>query len=546
MPLLEEKLAELKKKEKEDQAKQKAEKFNLPYLDLKFVPIETEALPLIKEIDSKKWKMAAIKKKGKQIWLVALNPDKAETKKAIKDLEKKGYKINLFVCSESSLEKAWAAYRRIPQEEEKKITGIVEIGGEFLEKTLKKIKTLADIKQEIERLDNSQTSAIVEILLAGGLQTDASDIHLETTEDKTEIRYRIDGILQDAAFLSPKTYILILNRIKLLAGMKLNVRNQAQDGRFTVSIDGAEIEVRVSVIPSSYGENIVMRILNPKSINLKLEDLGMRPDLLQILEKEIQKPNGMLITTGPTGSGKTTLLYAIIRKVNTPEVKIITLEDPVEYHLEGITQTQVEASRGYTFAKGLRAILRQDPDMILVGEIRDNETAAIAVQSALTGHLVFSTLHTNDAAGAIPRFLDIGVNASNLSAALNLIIAQRLVRRLCDKCKKETQLSPTELSKIKKEIDGLPDSIKKPDKFTIYQATGCPQCNQTGYKGRIGIFELILVNEEMEKLINGSPGHLEIIGQAKKQGMVNLYQDGLLKVVEGMTTLEELKRTATE
>jgi len=546
MPLLEEKLAELKKKEKETQAKQKAEKFNLPYIDLKFIPVDTEALPLIKEDDSKKWKIAAIKKKGKQIWLIALDPQKTETKKIIEDLEKKGYKINLFVGSESSLGKAWTAYRQIPKEEEKKITGIVEIGGEFLEKTLKKIKTLADIKQEIEQLDSSQTSAIVEILLAGALQTDASDIHLETAENKAEIRYRIDGVLQDAAFLSSKTHILILNRIKLLAGMKLNVRNQAQDGRFTISVDKTEIEVRVSVIPSSYGENVVMRILNPKAINLKIEDLGMRPDLLQILEQEIQKPNGMLITTGPTGSGKTTLLYAIIRKVNTPDVKIITLEDPVEYHLEGITQTQTDASRGYTFAKGLRAILRQDPDMILVGEIRDSETAGIAVQAALTGHLVFSTLHTNDAAGAIPRFLDIEVNASNLSAALNLIIAQRLVRRLCDKCKKEAQLSEAELNKIKKEIDGLPDSIKKPDKFKIYQAVGCPQCNQTGYKGRIGVFEMILVNEEMEKLINGSPGHLEIIEQAKKQGMVNLYQDGLLKVVEGMTSLEEVERTATK
>lgn len=546
MPLLEEKLSELKKQEKENQAKQKAEKFNVPYIDLKFIPIETDALSLLKENDAKKQKMAVIKKRGKQIWLVVLEPEKSETKKIIKDLEKEGYKINLFVCSETGLEKTGAAYKQIPKEEEKKITGVVEIGGEFLEKTLKKIKELADIKRELEQLDNSQTSTIVEILLAGGLQTDASDIHLEAAESQAEIRYRIDGVLQNAAFLSPKTYGFILNRIKLLAEMKLNIRSQAQDGRFTISMNNSEIEVRVSVIPSSYGENIVMRILNPKAINLKLEDLGMRPDLLRILEKEIQKSNGMLITTGPTGSGKTTLLYAIIKKVNSPEVKIITLEDPVEYHLEGITQTQTDASRDYTFAKGLRAILRQDPDMILVGEIRDNETAAIAVQAALTGHLVFSTLHTNDAAGAIPRFLDIGVNGSNLSAALNLIIAQRLVRRLCDKCKKEAKLPEKELNKIKKEIEKLPDSIKKPDKLAIYQAVGCPHCNQTGYKGRLGIFELILVNEEMEKLINGSPGHLEIIEQARKQGMVNLYQDGLLKAVEGITSLEELEKTTAK
>lgn len=546
MPSLEEKLTELRYQEKETKAKQKASQLNLPYIDLKFVPIEIEALPLIEEQDSREGKLAVIKKRGKNIWIAALDPKNTETKKVIKDLEKQEYQTNIYICSESSLEKAWTAYQQIPKKEEKKITGIVEIGGDFLEKTLKKIKKLSDVGQEIEKLSQNQTSAIVEILLAGALQINASDIHLETTEEKTELRYRIDGILQDATFLSPKTYVLVLSRIKLLAGMKLNVHNQAQDGRFTISVKGDEVEVRVSVIPSAYGENIVMRVLNPKAINLDLEDLGLRQDLLNILEQEIKKPNGMIVTTGPTGSGKTTLLYSFIRKVNKPEVKIITLEDPVEYHLEGITQTQIDKEKGYTFAKGLRAILRQDPDVILVGEIRDKETATIAIQSALTGHLVFSTLHTNDAAGAIPRFLDIGANASNLASALNLIIAQRLIRRLCKKCKKEAELSEGEINRIRKEIDNLPKEIKKPKDFKLYQAVGCEECNQTGYKGRIGIFEAILIKDEMEKLISSVPSHLEIIEQAKKQGMVNLYQDGLLKVVEGLTSLEELERITGE
>ena len=421
----------------------------------------------------------------------------------------------------------------------------MEISGEALEKLKKEIKSLEDIKKQIEVTPTNQASTIVEILLAGSLQTNASDLHLETEADKTNLRYRIDGILQNVVFLSPKTYSFVLNRLKLLAGMKLNVRDIAQDGRFTIAVDKTDMEIRVSCIPSAYGENIVMRVLNPKAIGLNLEDLGLRPDIFQVIQKEIQKPNGMLITTGPTGSGKTTLLYSFIKKINKPAVKIITMEDPIEYHLKGITQTQVEKEKGYTFAKGLRAILRQDPDVILVGEIRDKETAQIAVQSALTGHLVFSTLHTNNAAGAIPRFLDIGVEGTNLASALNLIMAQRLVRKICQKCRQAISPSEKQLAQIKKALSGLSNQVKHPPldkKLKIYQAKGCSQCNQTGYQGRIGIFEMILINKEMEELISASATHLQILEKARQQGMVSFYQDALLKVLDGITTLEEIER----
>jgi type IV pilus assembly protein PilB len=542
---LQEKLAQLQRKAEEKRAKQLADKLNLPYLDLRIAPIESAALGLVSEEKAKKAKLAVLQKKGQQLWLTNQDPNNALAKKILDELKKAGYQINLFISSASGLKRAWAGYQELASQSTKKITGKIEIESELLEKLGKEIKNLDDIKKQIERMSTSQASAIVEIILAGGLQTNASDVHLETSADETNLRYRLDGLLQDVVFLSPKTYFFVLNRLKLLAGMKLNVHDIAQDGRFTISIDKTDVEIRVSCLPSAYGENIVMRILNPKTISLDLKDLGLRPDLLQTIQKEIQRPNGMLITTGPTGSGKTTLLYAFVKKVNKPAIKIITLEDPVEYHLKGITQTQVETKKGYTFDKGLRSILRQDPDVILVGEIRDKETAQIAVQAALTGHLVFSTLHTNDAAGAIPRFFDIGIAGPNLASALNLIMAQRLVRRICQKCRQAITLSEKQLSQIKKALVGLPKQVKHPPlnkKFKVYQAKGCPQCNQTGYQGRIGIFEMILINEEMKKMISSSANYMQVLEKARQQGLIRFYQDALLRVLEGITTLEEVER----
>ncbi len=542
---LQEKLTQLRKQAEEKRAQQIAEKLNLPYINLKITPVETTALGLVEEEKAKKAKLAVIKKMGKQVWLASQDPSNVLFKEILEELKKAGYQINLLVATGSGLEKAWAGYQELAKEPTKKITGQVDIAGESLEKLKREIKNLDDIKKQVEGIPVGQASTVVEIILAGSLQTNASDLHLETEAEKINLRYRIDGLLQDVVFLSAQTYHFVLNRLKLLAGMKLNVHDKAQDGRFTISVDKTDMEIRVSCIPSAYGENIVMRVLNPKAIGLNLEDLGLRPDVLEIIQKEIQRPNGMLVTTGPTGSGKTTLLYALLKKVNQPTIKIITMEDPVEYHLEGITQTQVEAAKGYTFARGLRAILRQDPDVILIGEIRDRETAEIAVQSALTGHLVFSTLHTNDAAGAIPRFLDIGVKAANLASALNLIMAQRLVRKVCQKCRQAVFPSEKQLSQIKKALTGLPQQIKQPTlnkELKIYQAQGCPECNQTGYKGRIGIFETISINEEIKKLISASATHLQILEKSREQGLVSFYQDALLKVLEGITTLEEVKR----
>jgi type II secretory ATPase GspE/PulE/Tfp pilus assembly ATPase PilB-like protein len=337
-----------------------------------------------------------------------------------------------------------------------------------------------------------------------------------------------------------------------LAGLKLNIYDRPQDGSFSIRIATSngekEIEIRTSSLPADYGETVVMRILNPESLK-SISDLGLRQDLLEIFEKEIKKPNGMIIVTGPTGSGKTTTLYAFLSYIRKPEIKIVTIEDPIEYRLDGLSQTEVNTQKGYTFASGLRAIVRQDPDVILVGEIRDLETADIAIQSALTGHLVFSTLHTNDAAGTIPRLTSLGAKAMNIAPAINIAIAQRLVRRICPFCGLEEEPTPEELEKIKKTIEKLPENVKKnyiDKEIKVKKAKKCKVCNFTGYKGRVALFEAITMDDDIRELILKNPSIPEIIKLSKEKGFVSMYQDGIIKVLEGKTTIEEVERVAME
>lgn len=542
---LREKLVEVRHQEQEERTKELAKKLNLPYIDLTILPVETEALALIDETTARQGKIAVIQKLDSSLKIAAQDPRNPATKKVLTDFQGRGLQCAVFIASAASLEKAFQRYEDLAKKAAE-ITGQVEITEEFLGRFQQEIKTLQDIKKKVERIPQEQTAYILEVMIAGALQNDASDLHLEGKEQGALLRYRIDGILHDVVFLSPKTYGLILSRLKLQAGMVLNVRDRAQDGRFTIRLQKFDMEVRVSVIPGPYGENIVMRVLNPKTISLSIKDLGFREDAYQFIKKEIARPNGMIITTGPTGSGKTTALYAFLKEVADPEIKIITLEDPIEYHLADVTQTQVEAERGYTFASGLRAILRQDPDVILVGEIRDAETAEIAVQAALTGHVVFSTLHTNDAAGAIPRFIDIGANPTTLSAALIDILAQRLLRRICLACKKEHEPTSEEKEKIKKALTDIPSTVAVPDiakGFKLSRGGGCAKCNNTGYKGRIGVFEIIHIDTDLEKLITKSPSHAEVLELIKQKGFISMYQDGIIKVLRGSTTLEELEST---
>lgn len=553
------KIKQIRREEEEKRAKDLAQELGFSYIDLRTTPINNDALTLITEEESREGKGTIIGKRQKELQVVVLNPKSEETKKFIKNLEQKGYSPNILIVSKSNLEKAWDRYKDIKAK--KKITKTTEIDISELEKIQKEIETVKDLEEKLTQPDLSATQ-ILNTLMAASIKLESSDVHLENEAEKTtRIRFRIDGILKDICDIPNPAYELLLSRIKILSELKLNITDQAQDGRFSFESGGLKIEVRVSIIPAEYGENVVMRILDPKTIGLKLEDLGIQNYDFETIKKELKRPNGMIVTTGPTGSGKTTLLYAFLKKVNRPEIKIITLENPIEYHLEGIEQTQVNADENYTFAKGLRSILRQDPDMILVGEVRDNETAETAINAALTGHLVFSTLHTNDAAGAVPRLVDMKVNPSLIPPALNLVIAQRLVRKVCPKCSKDIKPKGEILERIKGGLKNLParimnnstntengiaDLVKKlkSGKITIKQTNpeGCEYCNFTGYKGRIGVFELFIIDDAMEKTILKTPSIANIRETAVKAGMTTMQQDGLLKVLQGTTTMDEVER----
>ena len=542
-----EQIESMRKNEAEDLAKLLAQKYNLPYLDLSRMTIDIDALKILAEEEARGGKLAVFQKVGQKLQVAIESPNPETTQRVLKNLQEKGYKINTFMVSEESLARAWKRYSEVPVYEET-LRGVIDVSSEKLDEFLKQTSTIEELRNlfiaSAATQKNRKISEVLEIILAGALSADASDIHIEPQEKQVRLRFRLDGVLHDILLFDYKIYNLILSRIKLVSGLKLNIHNQAQDGRFSIKINEEATEVRTSVIPEAYGESIVLRILNPKSISISFDALGIDKDLMNILEKELKKPNGMILTTGPTGSGKTTTLYAFLRKIYTPETKIITLEDPVEYHLPNIVQTQVEESIGYSFSAGLRSVLRQDPDIIMVGEIRDLETAKTAINSALTGHLVLSTLHTNNAAGTIPRLVDLGVNPASIAPAVNISMAQRLVRKLCGKCKEKQPASESESATIKKVIETFPENKEKPatQEVFIWKAKGCKFCNNLGYKGRIGIFEAILIDEEIEPLILLNPTETEILKKSEKQGILNMKQDGILKVLNGATSLDELER----
>jgi len=536
-------LTKVRREEEENRAKLLAEKVDFPYLNLAFIPIESDALNLIPKEKAEKTKAIIINREVKTLRLAVLNPDDKETQSLIAELQKSGYMIKIFIVSKNSLEKALSHYT--PLKETKEITGQVEISNEVLTNFQKEISDIKALRQVLENLFKEKASQIVEAILAGALILKASDIHFEPEKEKVRVRLRLDGVLEDIINVPPSIYFLVLNRIKLLSGLKLNVHEKAQDGRFSIFSGGDAIEIRTSVLPGAYGENIVMRILDPRVIKIDLEDLGIREDDLKIINQELQKPTGMILTTGPTGSGKTTTLYAFIKKILTPDIKIITIEDPIEYHIEGISQTQVEPDKDYTFENGLRSIVRQDPDVILVGEIRDYETAEIAMHAALTGHLVFSTLHTNDAVGTIPRLIDLGIRPPIIAPAINLLMAQRLLRRVCQKCAKKRLLTKEELQNFKKILNNLPPRVKLEkelnEKTQILEPRGCKDCHN-GYSSRIAVLELFEINDEMEDLILNSPTETQIKTAAKKAGFVTMIQDAVIKIINGVTTVEEVKR----
>ncbi len=537
----------LHRKEEEELIASLSRRHGVHYLDLSTHPINIDALRIIKEIDARTAQTAIFDVIDKKIDVAVLSPENEKTVELIGDLKRRGYIPEVFMVSHQSLEKVWSRYKDLSYSLETK-SGALDISNEEIIEMTKRVTSLADVKKLIEGVlamkRAYRISKILEIILAGAISLKASDVHLEPEEKDVRLRYRLDGILTDILHFDFETFELLLSRIKLVSELKLNVKEKAQDGRFSIKLADIEIEVRTSLLPGPYDESVVMRVLNPDAIAVEFEALGIHPHLLMILKKEIRKPNGMILTTGPTGSGKTTTLYAFLKKIYTPDIKVVTIEDPIEYHLEGVVQTQAETEKGYSFAEGLRSALRQDPDVIMVGEIRDNETAAVAVNAALTGHLVLSTLHTNNAAGSFPRLLDLGVNPKVVSSALNVSIAQRLVRTLCETCKKKIPLESKNKEVIDKVLAQIPDSVYLDgiQRVHIWAAVGCPKCNSIGFRGRIGIYEAILIDDKIEKAVITNPSERDIREAAKGQKLLTLVQDGIIKVLSGITTLEELDR----
>lgn len=528
------------------------DKYDLDYIDLSSQPIDNDAIRLLSEKEARDFGVGPYKLIGKKLFLAVLSPLAEGAIKAKEVLEAKGFLVTMVMASHKSIEKVWGRYQDLSFATTSRKGGL-DISQDILKELSEKIKTTADAVREIELAINEKDakqhiSRILEIILGAGIGIGASDVHVEPMEDKVELRFRLDGVLQVITYFDFDTYKQINTRIKLLSGMKLTISSNPQDGRFSAFLGSDEISFRSSMIPGAYGESIVMRILNPKSIRVQLEELGISAPLYTLFTEEIKKPNGMILLTGPTGSGKTTTLYAFLQKIYSPEKKIITIEDPIEYHLAGITQTQTDHKKGYTFLEGLRSALRQDPDVIMVGEIRDPETAKIAVESALTGHMVFSTLHTNNAQGVIPRLIDLDVNPKILVSALTLSIAQRLVRKLCANCKEERPVTPEEKAHIDRIWDQATAEGKDMASFGVskdiqklWSAKGCEKCNNTGYKGRLGIFEVIKTDENIEKVITQNLSEREIKKIAEKQGYLDMKEDGLVKILQGITDFAEVE-----
>lgn len=542
------KLNELLHKEEEDLVQILSAKYGLEYVNLLGTPVNTDALRLIPEESARASQTAAFALINKKVKIAARNPQDEKVQAVLTDITTKGYQPELYITSSQGLEKAWKMYKDLSFAYESK-AGSLEISSDEIAEIIDKAKSLPTIvsilQNTITAKKSYRISRLLETIVAGALAIDASDIHLEPEQAYVQLRYRLDGVLQEVIRFDNETFGLILSRIKLISGMKLNIKKDSQDGRFSIRLSFGDIEVRVSILPGAYNESIVMRLLNPKSIDVPLESLGINKKLLNILLKEIDRPDGMILTTGPTGSGKTTTLYSFLKRIHNPKIKVVTIEDPIEYHLPGIVQTQVN-EKGYTFAEGLRATVRQDPDVIMIGEIRDNETADIAINSALTGHLVFSTLHTNDAAGTFPRLIDLGVNSKVLTSAIRIAMAQRLVRILCTSCKKEIVIEGANQKEIEDALASIEDKSLIPTERThMFAAVGCEKCNLTGYKGRVGIYEAILSDKKIEDAVEMNPSEREIWIAAQGQGIMTMKQDGVLKILNGTTSIDELRRVIT-
>jgi type IV pilus assembly protein PilB len=515
--------------------KAKAELYNVPYLDLSVVPVSPEALSTLPQEVAARFKAfpVSVDVAGKQMVLAMSDPLDLS---AIEFVEQKtGYTVKPHASEPSRIETMISTgYSTSLAKEVSEALKEVSSGD--------RIKTL-DVRQT-GLIREEKVAEIVTHILSFAMKARASDVHIEPQEKATRVRYRIDGILQEKLTTPRELHDALVSRIKILSGMKIDEKRVPQDGRFNFRSEAEEIDLRVSTLPTAWGEKVVMRLLKKSGGVPELTDLGLRGRALKNLQEAILRPHGIILITGPTGSGKTTTLYSIIQKINTQKVNIVTLEDPIEYKISGVNQVQVNVGAGLTFASGLKAFLRQDPNIVLVGEIRDQETADLAIQASLTGHLVFSTLHTNDASGALPRLLDMGAEPFLLASSITAIVAQRVVRQIHETCKVQYTPDPKALEEMKSVLGPLWPKDKT--QIKLYKGEGDKECNNSGYYGRVGVFEVLPISEKIARIILERGTSSQIDKQAREEGMISMKQDGYLKVLEGITTLEEVLRVAQE
>ena len=513
----------------------KAQLYNIPYVDLTTIPVEPASLASLPSEVAERFKVfpISIDRRDKSIILAMADPMDLS---AIEFIEQKtGFHVKPRAAEVKQIED-FIENRYSSSLTQEVTAAMKEVAPERLT-----VKTLESNKNGFIR--EEKVAQIVSQILDFAIKSRASDVHIEPQERSTRVRYRIDGILQEKLTIPHELHDSLISRIKILGGMKIDERRIPQDGRFNFKGQEEEVDLRISSLPTTWGEKIVMRLLKKSGGVPDLPELGLRGTGLKNLQEAILRPHGIILICGPTGSGKTTTLYSVISKLNTPKVNIVTLEDPIEYKIPGVNQVQINPAVGLTFADGLKSFLRQDPNIILVGEIRDRETADLAIQASLTGHLVFSTLHTNDASGALPRLLDMGAEPYLLASSITCIVAQRVVRKIHDDCKVAYAPEPKIVEDMKSELGSL---WQPAGEVKLYKGKGDPECGNSGYFGRVGIFEVIPITEKISRLILERSSAADINKQAREEGMITLKQDGYLKVAEGITTVEEVIRVAQE
>lgn len=512
----------------------KAQVYNVPFVSLVGLGISPEILTLIPEPVARKYKIIPFEldKTADKLKVAMVDPLDLPTVEFLEQKSAKSIKVYL-AKEEEILEKIEEVYS----------AGLSVEVTEALKDTATSENSRPDVSLINKIIKEAPVSKIVSTILEYAMRSRASDIHIEPHETRTRVRYRIDGILHERLALPKSVHEAVVSRVKILSDMKIDERRIPQDGRFTFKFGSDEVDLRVSTLPTVHGEKVVIRLLKKTGGIPDLPELGLAATTLKILEAAMARPHGIILVTGPTGSGKTTTLYSVLTRLNTPKVNIVTLEDPVEYEISGLNQVQINPAAGLTFANGIRAFLRQDPNIILVGEIRDSETTALAVQAALTGHLVFSTLHTNDAATAIPRLLDLGAEPFLIVSVLNAVLGQRITRKICTFCKESYIPLPAVTADMKQVLGKLFPEKKE---VQLYRGKGCKECNNTGYLGRVGIFEAVNITPAVSRMIIERATAGQIEDQALSEGMITMKQDGYLKVLNGITTIEEVIRVAQE